>query len=46
MQDEKKLLADRIKELEGGQKQSAHKGAWELVDQSADAQSLARKCEQ
>lgn len=45
MQDEKKLLADRIKELEEGQKQSAHKGSWELVDQSEEAQSLARKCE-
>ena len=46
MQDEKKLLADRIKELEENQKQSAHKGAWELVDESEDAQPLAKKCEQ
>ena len=32
MQDEKKMLLDKIKELEATQKESSHKGAWQMVD--------------
>ena len=46
MQDEKKLLCDRIKELESTQKEQAHKGAWDMVEEGEEAQTLVKKCEQ
>ena len=46
MQDEKKLLCDRIKELESTQKEQAHKGAWEMVEEGEEAQTLVKKCQQ
>ena len=42
MQDEKKMLLDRIKELENSQKESSHKGAWQMVEGDSPGEGTAK----